>query len=612
MSSMNDYYVNSNLALAAYSEFTQGMSLDEYKDALRNDGDGMSPTQARDFADNWRVLDQYDGRVEETYTDEFGQEHTFLNPTGLSVTAFEHVETGEQVVAIRGTTLTDLNDIVTDVIDLIALGTSENQAQYAALSVKVQDWLDNGTLQSGFNVTGHSLGGFLATNLTFDYPTDIAHTYIYNAPGLTGVLGDLRQAIALALSPVVEIPTTFPDVLPVSNIVATGDVASSLGLYITPPIVMSVETRSPLGAHSMVRVTDALAIYNLFSAIDPNADLSNLTPILDAASNRGNETLENIIHSLSDLLINPIDVPIDEREPLYVAIQAIETELFVDRTVANPQLKPIYQNLNLISLPDLTQVQIIENANNDIAYRYALAHLNPFAITGRESLYDDHNQYDELELYDPATQTGELTTAYLEDRTHYLRASLQRNEWDVQHLTAASGDGVVYWDANAGEFASASDPEIVVRQDWDDLVHYRFGGDGDEGNDELAGGSCLPAMINSNRLMGAGRLLSPEISPRKIDDDGCISFKAVAIDILLSMSAHNLSLPRLLSCCSSLFSSCRKGPVSPSWARVFSFAPKEQSPKERAPGRHAPGGSAAMLGKTGVPETRCAQTVRPA
>lgn len=152
----------------------------------------MSPNQARDFAENWRVLDQYEGRVEETYTDEFGQDQTFLNPTGLSVTAFENVNTGEQVVAIRGTTITDINDIVTDAIDLIALGTSENQAQYAALSAKVQDWLDNGTLQSGFNVTGHSLGGFLATNLTFDYPTDIANTYIYYAPGLTGVLGDLR------------------------------------------------------------------------------------------------------------------------------------------------------------------------------------------------------------------------------------------------------------------------------------------------------------------------------------------------------------------------------------------------------------------------------------
>ncbi|MCU7850417.1 MAG: hypothetical protein KZQ89_21055, partial [Candidatus Thiodiazotropha sp. (ex Lucinoma kastoroae)] len=141
-----------------------------------------------------------------------------------------------------------------------------------------------------------------------------------------------------------------------------------------------------------------------------------------------------------------------------------------------------------------------------IAYRYALTHLNPFAIVGRESLYDDHNQNDELELYDPVTQTGTLTEEYLQDRTHYLRASLQRNEWDVQHLTAASGDGVVYWDAEAGQFMSVPTVGTTFGVDTDNLVHYRFGGDDDEGNDELAGGSCLPAMINSNRLMGAGRL----------------------------------------------------------------------------------------------------------
>lgn len=182
-------------------------------------------------------------------------------------------------------------------------------------------------------------------------------------------------------------------------------------------------------------------------------------------------------------------MPTGEREPLYVAIQAIETELFIDRTLANPQLKPTYQNLEVESLANLTQDQIVAHANNDIAYRYALTHLNPFAITGRESLYDDHNQNDELELYDPATQTGELTTEYLRDRTHYLRASMQRNEWDVQHLTAASGDGVVYWDAATGQFMSVPEVGTTFGVDTDNLVHYRFGGDGNETNDELAGGN---------------------------------------------------------------------------------------------------------------------------
>ena len=484
MSIVSNYYDNSELALAAYSEFVQGMNLDAYIVALRNDDKGMSLTQARDFAEHWRVLDQYDGRMEETYTDEFGQEHTYLNPTGLSVTAFENVTTGEQVVAIRGTEPTDINDVLTDIIDIGFLGTAEKQSQYAALNAKVREWLGSGTLQSGFSVTGHSLGGFLATNLAIDYSTDVAHTYLYNVPGLTGVVFGVFQAIHNALSP--DNPITLPNVLPISNIIATGDVVSSAGMYVSPPIMMSVETRSPLGAHSMVRVTDALAIYNLFSSIDANATLPDLTPILNAASNQGNETLETIVYALSELLIDPIEVPTDDRDVLYQAIQAIETEIFIDRNVSTPQLKPAYQNLTVVSLPNLIQDQIVAQANSDISYRYALTNLNPFAITGRESLYDDHNQNGELEVYNSDTQTGALTEAYLQDRTYYLRAMMHRNEFDVENLTT-TGDGVYFWDADAGGFASVSDPEIVVRQDWDDLGHYRFGGDGDENNGELDG-----------------------------------------------------------------------------------------------------------------------------
>ncbi|MCU7937649.1 MAG: hypothetical protein KZQ99_22840, partial [Candidatus Thiodiazotropha sp. (ex Dulcina madagascariensis)] len=81
MSDIREYFNNASLAQAAYSDLTPGQIQSIGIDHLQDDS-GMSLTQARDFADNWRVLDQYDGKVEETYTDEFGQEHTFLNPTG--------------------------------------------------------------------------------------------------------------------------------------------------------------------------------------------------------------------------------------------------------------------------------------------------------------------------------------------------------------------------------------------------------------------------------------------------------------------------------------------------------------------------------------------------
>ncbi|MCU7873334.1 MAG: hypothetical protein KZQ91_11365 [Candidatus Thiodiazotropha sp. (ex Lucinoma borealis)] len=232
------------------------------------------------------------------------------------------------------------------------------------------------------DVTGHSLGGHLALIMSRLDPSRVGEVYTYNAPGFDiGMIGsDDTEWFFRAMG---EIETNemgrttvgnFP-VTRIDNLVAPGDVVSEIGMI--PGNITShfSEGSGPASSHSISNASDALAICNILAALDPSVDLTDdLTPILDAASNRGNESLESIIHSLSDLLINPIDVLIDEREPLYQAIQTLETELFVDRTTTNPQLKPVYQNLEVESLANLTQEQIIANANSDIAYRYALNH----------------------------------------------------------------------------------------------------------------------------------------------------------------------------------------------------------------------------------------------
>jgi hypothetical protein len=145
--SINDYFLYSELSLAAYADLKTGTP--EIKNLQER---GMTLTQAQTFAGSWTVIDQYDGTVEETYTDEFGEEYTLLKDTGLSVTLIEN-SSGEQVVAVRGTEPTDPADIITDVIDIGILGTSEHQAQYAALSAQVQKWIDDGDLRS--RLLGH-------------------------------------------------------------------------------------------------------------------------------------------------------------------------------------------------------------------------------------------------------------------------------------------------------------------------------------------------------------------------------------------------------------------------------------------------------------------------
>jgi pimeloyl-ACP methyl ester carboxylesterase len=142
--------------------------------------------QARAFAADYRVVDRYDGKVPHTYVDDFGVEQQATLDTGLSVTLFERLADGHRVVAIRGTEVSDLRDFHNDV--LLALGVSKALPQMAALKAKVQEWLETGRLSRGFTVTGHSLGGFLATSLTAAFSSQIANVYAYNAPGIGGVL----------------------------------------------------------------------------------------------------------------------------------------------------------------------------------------------------------------------------------------------------------------------------------------------------------------------------------------------------------------------------------------------------------------------------------------
>jgi hypothetical protein len=142
MNSTVTYFEQAELALAAYSNLTQGMTDAAYKLALIGDGNGMSSAQASAFAAKWSVVAQSEDPL-----------------TDLSATVFQEVATGKRYLAIRGTE--GVLDYVADYV--IINGTpSLLNPQYQSLKTIVQNWLGNGTLTSNFTVTGHSLGGYLA------------------------------------------------------------------------------------------------------------------------------------------------------------------------------------------------------------------------------------------------------------------------------------------------------------------------------------------------------------------------------------------------------------------------------------------------------------------
>ncbi|MEW5797342.1 MAG: hypothetical protein AB1772_13435, partial [Candidatus Zixiibacteriota bacterium] len=302
MSTISEYYREAELAFGAYANLTFGMTPDNYIKALTDAG--MPVVQADGFSTSWRVVDQYDGEVSETYIDEFGQEHTFLNPTGLSTTVFESVADGKRYLAIRGTESSFpewITDWATNIIDIGILGTAEHQAQYDALSRQVRKWLDDGILQPGFSVAGHSLGGFLATNLALEYAGDVSDTYLYNAPGVAGLAsGLLLERIANALMP--GKPYTLPPLESIHNVVATSDPVSEVGVSVAPPLTIQIESNiNPIYNHSIATLTDSLAVYDLFARVDPSVSVETVGTILNAAANENAPTLETALAMLGAL-----------------------------------------------------------------------------------------------------------------------------------------------------------------------------------------------------------------------------------------------------------------------------------------------------------------------
>jgi len=453
MKSINDYFIQSELALAAYATLASSVpNISELKRV------GMTPLQAQTFAGNWTVVDQYDGTVEETYTDEFGQEHTFLNHTGLSVTLFEN-SSGKQVVAIRGTEPTDPADLFTDAIDILVLGTSENQAQYAALSTKVQQWMDEGVLQSGFSVTGHSLGGFLATNLSLEYAADVMDTYIYNAPGVTGIGGNILEAIGNALSP--DNPVTIPAVMSISNIVATNDVVSSVGLYIAPPLLISVDAQSSLGAHSIVGLTATLAIYNLFSTISGSNNVDDFTPILE---NMSDEHVLSVINTIFQAGVGTGLVPVD---------RAMELTGYVnDHGLTGLTVAPL-NNQSASSLQSA--------AASDNALLFALQELAGFTISGNQPGYNN-------------LDSANYSDHYLEDRAAFLYYSIRPLE-AIDHFE----DLEIPFTLERQPGLPAPRRSIVFGGEGDDqLEGTNIPGRGDNFNDHLYG------MAGDDTLNGYG------------------------------------------------------------------------------------------------------------
>lgn len=507
MSKINDYSMQAELAQAAYGTFSNGVILNT---DLTNISVGMSPTQATFFASKWQVADQYNDPV-----------------TGLSATVFEAIGGGTKHLAIRGTEITG-KDLLADGLLTTSLPPTLNP-QFTALQLQLNDvWLNDPAIFQGqsFTVSGHSLGGYLAAAVKQNF-TQATDAYIYNAPGVSGLLGNLAGAISSALG----LGSILPD--KIWNIRGSEGfpVIAGLGYQLGTPVNIQIE--ASLNNHSISVLADALAIYSLYSQLAPSLNVEKLTQIIDAfgstkdAGISNSNTLEFALDALRTIVLNPANGQIvlgdsdktagDDREAFYTNLKNLQ---------GSQEFSGLASTIQLTPLSDLSTSDIIAKIeNNDpqgLAARFAFVTLNPFILETVGIDYSAFNIDGALDLYDPLTDTGTLTSKYMVDRISFLERKLWFNIEDKRPLDSnvvSSLSNHPFQNINDFYEDVASGYNVSQGELTANTPHYFFGGDGvdqpfasavedhfyggggddilkgGEGNDYLEGGMGLDTYI---------------------------------------------------------------------------------------------------------------------
>ncbi|SDU06864.1 calcium-binding protein [Nitrosomonas ureae] len=508
MNNTATYTIQAELSQAAYGTFlSKTIAIEEL---TSNDTVGMPLSQAAEFVNNWQVADQYTDPI-----------------TGVSATVFEAKEGGAKYLAIRGTEFA-ANDLLADGILASAIPPFLNP-QFIVLKLQIDTWLnDPNVLQNhSFTVSGHSLGGYLAAAVKQSY-SQVTDAYLYNAPGVSGLQGNLANAV----SSVLGISNIAPD--NVWNIRGSEGFPVIAGLGYQLGSSVSIQTEKSFNNHSISLLVDALAVHSVYSQLTPTLNQEQLRKLIDAfgstkdmAGASNSKTLESGLDALRTILLNPAGGKImladnqktetGNRDKFYTNLYELQNSVRFKDSVGKVQLA---------LLSDLTGSDIITRVESDsqqgLAARFALVALNPFILEGVSIDYGIFNSNGALDRFNPESGSGSLTSSYLVDRMTML---IRKNWFNIEDknpldstVTFSSGnhsyqnindyyeDVATGYKISQGELSGSTPRYFFGGNDADNpaasaVEDHLYGGGGDdimkglEGNDYLEGGSGLDTYI---------------------------------------------------------------------------------------------------------------------
>jgi Ca2+-binding RTX toxin-like protein len=549
VSTVTNLFQQGQLAEAAYADFSNsGVST---RQALISSG--FSSSQATVFLEEWTLIDHVPDTI-----------------NGFSATVFQN-KAGAYTLAIRGST--DLVDFAADAALIVVDGVAvrqlvdlynfwqrvttpapTSQSTYRAAQVVLYDTmatpsdaipvgnspyrivfrdsseLPDATLRyasgkvpasiGALNVAGHSLGGHLTMAFTRLFPALAADATGINGLGfklgngtVDGLFSILGGGGAFISTKIDNLYGTAGPEFAAMNAFALHQPGGFDGIFIESGGLGTV------GGHSATQMTDSLAVYDLFIRMDSalagkavSQMLAFLTPVLETASATAATSLKGVVDSVLKIFVgSAAENSSDHRDSLHSGLKSIkETSAF----------KSLAGQLTVRDLSAFSAAQIATIAQDNIAYRYALKELNPFALIGVD--YSRFNNGGELDLYDPATETGALSEDWLKDRAGLLAAVLERNRLDSTETTIPGN--TAYRDLATGLnlgpnqlpqlgviFGTAYADSLHFTHTRGDKVHlYGMGGDdaltggfaedtleGGVGNDVLRGGSGADKLLGN-------------------------------------------------------------------------------------------------------------------
>jgi Ca2+-binding RTX toxin-like protein len=405
-------------------------------------------------------------------------------------------------------------------------------------------------LDGRVDLIGHSLGGHLAMAFSSLFAGQAGQVTAFNAPGFEN--STVNQSFFAMLGgsiPTGSIPSgSILNVAADEALVGASPFNFIARMWSAPGTLENIAIEDQTGYdqvqpflpalnHSMVALTDSLAVYKLLS--DLCATTSPLTTtdykfILNRAAIFG-ASYERIVDGLESLLgINDEFLPAGneafKREALYQAITALRADPNYQQRLGTLQIAATVDSAATL----LTQMQTA--GDEGLAYRFAVRELVPFVVFDPSAggLYARFKggpnagpNAGELDLYDAVSNPQGLTQTYLDDRAAFLErklhiTALNRNEhyedptldnggsWP--NAPDARGRGyqqeAKHYEDRASKFiASSGAPNRNLDR------HFIFGGSGTDGidgaalDDHLYGGGGddrVSGMAGNDHLQGDG------------------------------------------------------------------------------------------------------------